>query len=101
MKLLHYKREWQHPFYARRKHKCPQCSAEMSLIKVSKTVNSKSPEAYQYNFNTGDTFMIGNVKFVWDELLCRKCGYQSDIVNFLQQEKAEKKRLKQKKKGLG
>ena len=27
-----------------------------------------------YDFSSGDTYMIGNIKFIWTEFLCAACG---------------------------
>lgn len=56
-----------------KKHYCPVCAAELTCIKTSKTVNSKSPEAGNYDFALGDSFLSGDVKFIWKEFYCPKC----------------------------
>ncbi|MBE6797195.1 MAG: hypothetical protein E7531_02510 [Ruminococcaceae bacterium] len=56
-----------------KKHYCPVCETQLSRIKVSKIVNSKSPEAKNYDFSGGDGFMVGDVEFVWDEFYCETC----------------------------
>lgn len=56
-----------------KKHYCPNCKNKLKLVKKSKTVNSNSPEAKNYDFNLGDGFMEGNVKFVWKEFECAMC----------------------------
>ena len=56
-----------------KKHYCPVCETQLSRIKVSKIVNSKSPEAKNYDFSGGDGFMVGDVEFIWDEFYCETC----------------------------
>lgn len=56
-----------------KKHYCPNCGKRLRLVKKSKIVNSNSPEAKNYDFNLGDSFMEGNVKFVWKEFQCPIC----------------------------
>ena len=48
------------PFYTMfKKHVCPTCGSKVELRYVSKIVNSKSPEAKNYDFSVGDTFFVG------------------------------------------
>ena len=56
-----------------KKHDCPNCGAQLGLIKVSKVVNSKSPEAKDFDFSNGEGFMCGDVKFIWKEFECPDC----------------------------
>ena len=52
------------PFYVHwKKHFCPKCGNKVELRYVSKIVNSKSPEAKDYDFSVGDTFFVGDVEF--------------------------------------
>lgn len=60
-----------------KEHNCPNCNNLLRRIKVSKVVNSKSPEAIHYDFSGIDYSMRGNVKFIWDEFICDVCGYQA------------------------
>lgn len=62
-----------------KKHYCPGCETRLQLIKVSKVVNSKSPEARNYNFSCGDGFLVGNVKFIWKEFYCPVCDRQFSV----------------------
>lgn len=46
------------PFYVHlKKHVCPKCGSKVELRYVSKIVNSKSPEAKDYDFSVGDIFL--------------------------------------------
>ena len=56
-----------------KKHYCPICGARLSRIKTFKVVNSNSPEAKNYDFTLGDSFMVGDVKFIWKEFYCSRC----------------------------
>lgn len=60
--------------YLRKKHYCPQCKALLKTVKVSKIVNSQSPEAKDFDFSCGDGFLTGDVKFTWKELECPTCN---------------------------
>lgn len=74
MKYQHIKRTFNNPFYVHfKKHYCINCGELLRAIKVSKIVNSNSTEAKKYDFSMGDTYMIGNVKFIWTEFQCHKC----------------------------
>ena len=62
-------------FYVRKAHFCPDCKAKMKTVKVSRVVNSRSPEAKDFDFSGADgTYAVGNIKFVWKEFECPSCG---------------------------
>ena len=61
-------------FQLLKKHYCPVCSTVLSKRKVSKIVNSESPEAKNYNFEVVDTFVKGDMKFTHIELYCNQCN---------------------------
>lgn len=56
-----------------KKHDCPNCGTQLGLVKVSRVVNSKSPEAKDFDFSNGEGFMCGDVKFIWKEFECLGC----------------------------
>ena len=62
-----------------KKHYCPVCNSELTITEVSKVVNSKSEEAKNYDFSNVDTSLVGNVKFIYPELLCTECGRQYSV----------------------
>ena len=62
-----------HPFFFLRKHYCPDCGAKMNVTKASKIVNSNSPEAKNYDFSSGDTFLVGDVEFIFKVFECPDC----------------------------
>lgn len=73
-------RIFDNPFYTYfRNHLCPKCGSILDVIKVKRVVNSKSPEAKNFDFSSGETFMIGDVKFIWNEFLCPKCNFQISV----------------------
>ena len=53
-----------------KKHYCPNCDRKLRLVKKDKIANSRSQEAKNYDFNLGDSFWEGDVKFVWKEFRC-------------------------------
>lgn len=61
------------PLYLNKKHICPKCGNKVELRYDSKTVNSKSPEAKDYDFSLGDTFLTGDVEFRTGYFHCPKC----------------------------
>ena len=80
MKYQHVQRIFKNPFYVNcKKHYCIDCGEQMTKIKVSKIVNSNSPEAKNFDFHTVDNYMIGDVKFIWIEFQCPKCKRQFTI----------------------
>ena len=60
-----------------KKHYCHICGGKVKVTYTSKTVNSKSPEAKNYDFSVGDTYYVGNVEFRICHFRCLDC--QSDI----------------------
>ncbi len=64
------------PFYIHwKKHYCPKCGKKLELMYTSKVVNSKSPEAINYDFFVGDTFFVGDVEFRTRYFFCNECQY--------------------------
>ncbi len=61
------------PFFFLKKHYCQKCNAKLNVVKDSKIVNSNSPEAQNYDFSLGDTYLVGDVKFVFKVLECPDC----------------------------
>jgi len=94
MKYHHVQRIWTRPLFVKfRKHYCPACGKELEKQTVSKIVNSESEEAKDFDFSSGDVFMVGNVKFIWTEFVCAKCNI-SYSVNEIHQSEKERKRAK-------
>ena len=91
MKIHGVKREWSRPFWVRfKKHHCPACNALLTTIKVSKVVNSKSEEAKNFDFSSGDTYMVGNIKFIWTEFQCNVCNNSYSLQEIRENEKKTK-----------
>ena len=91
LKIHGVKREWSRPFWVRfKKHYCPTCMNLLTTTKVSKIVNSNSEEAKDYDFSSGDTYMIGNIKFIWTEFLCATCGKTYSLQEIRENEKKTK-----------
>ncbi len=64
----------ENPLYVHlKKHFCPQCNTKVELKYKSKIVNSNSPEAKQYDFSLGDTFLVGDVEFRTRYFYCPQC----------------------------
>lgn len=75
-----------------KKHYCPKCRTKLERVKKSKVVNAKSPEAKNFDFNLGNSFLAGNVKFIWTEFQCPTCKRTFSIREMKQIEKLGKKR---------
>ena len=86
-----YKKRMLKTFWARfKKHYCPSCMNLLTTTKVSKIVNSNSEEAKDYDFSSGDTYMIGKIKFIWTEFLCTDCGKTYSLQEIRENEKKAK-----------
>lgn len=70
-----------------KKHYCPICKTKLKVIKKSEIVNSKSPEAKRLDFQIGDTWVSGDVKFIWEEFYCPVCKKQITIDELKKAEK--------------
>ena len=80
------------PFYVHlKKHFCPECGNKLELSYVSKIVNSKSPDAKDYDFSLGDIFWVGDVEFRTRYFHCTNC--QLDI-SFQEMKKHERNKQK-------
>jgi hypothetical protein len=90
MKVDGIKRIWANPFYLRfKKHFCPICNELLSPIKVSNVVNSESKEAKEFDFALSDGYMIGNIKFIWNEFSCKTCNKNYSVNEIKKTEKRE------------
>ncbi len=78
------------PFYVHwKKHACPRCGAKLKTAYDSVVVNSDSPEAKNYDFSVGDTYLKGDVEFRMSFFRCPECGFE---IAFDEMKKLEKKK---------
>jgi len=83
---------FENPFYVKlKKHYCPNCSKVLTVKKVSKIVNSKSDEAKYFDFDNGENFMRGDVKFIWNIFYCNDCKNEITIKDMKKYEANMKK----------
>ena len=65
-----YKREYNDVLYFKKDHFCPDCKTKLEKVPISKVVNSKSPEAKDFDFSMGGgTYAVGDIQFTWDGFL--------------------------------
>lgn len=82
------------PFYVHfKKHVCPKCGGKVELRYVNKTVNSKSPEAKDFDFSVGDSFFVGDVEF---RIRCFYCANCLLDISFKEMKKYEKEKREEK-----
>jgi uncharacterized protein YbaR (Trm112 family) len=91
MKAHGVKREWSSPIFCLKTHYCPCCNERLEKTKTETIVNSALEEAKNYDFSSGDTFMIGNIKFIRTAFRCNKCDKTYSIDELKKAEKASKK----------
>ena len=73
-----------HPFFFLKKHYCPKCNEKLKVVKEFKIINSNSAEAKNYDFSMVDTYLSGDVKFIFKKLECTKCKVRfsaEEIIN--------------------
>ena len=81
------------PFYIHfKKHFCFKCGSKLELRYVCEVINSKSPEAKNYDFSLGDTFLVGDVEFRTGYFYCTNCKKGISIQEMKKREKDRKKR---------
>lgn len=91
-------RIYKHPIFVfLKKHNCPRCNTMLERIVVSKTVNSK--EARQFDHYAADVPLFGDVRFIWDEFQCPKCGNCISVEDMVRIEKDKKRQRRQMKNG--
>jgi uncharacterized protein YbaR (Trm112 family) len=74
-----------------KKHLCPGCEQMLEVKKVSKVVNSKSPEAKNFDFSVADSSLSGDVKFTYYEFYCLNCKKYYSINEINKYEKQGRK----------
>jgi hypothetical protein len=76
MKIHGRKRIFSNPFWVNlRNHFCPDCNEILTVTTESKVVNSRSPEAKDFDFSDacGEVNLVGNIKFTWTVFECPVC----------------------------
>ena len=69
-----YIREYNDGLYFKKDHFCPDCKTKLEKVTVSKVVNSRSPEAKDFDFSMGGgTYAVGDIQFTWYEFECPNC----------------------------
>jgi hypothetical protein len=85
-------------FYLMRKHYCLKCNSLLEKKKVSKIVNSHSPEAKDYKFSTGgNSYLHGDVKFTTLNFFCMTCNAQYTIEEQIEIERRLRKERRKEK----
>lgn len=76
---------WLYTYF--KKHYCPICNEKLEVKKISRVVNSKSSEAKNYDFSLGDSFLVGDVEFIFYVFSCPKCNKQYSVQEMKRNEK--------------
>ena len=80
------------PFFVHcKKHYCPDCKEQLGTMKAWDIVHSGSEESKKYDFSCGDTYLCGNIKFIWTVFVCAKCEKTYSVGEIYQLEKAARK----------
>jgi len=68
------------PIYMfKKKHSCAYCSSLLTTRKVTRVINSSSPEADGFDFSMGDAYFVGDVEFSWYVFYCTNCKEEVSI----------------------
>ena len=59
-----------------KKHACPTCDRQLKVVKMKKTVRSKTKEAANFDFTAANVNLGEKVKFIWFEFRCPDCEVQ-------------------------
>ena len=59
-----------------KKHACPTCGKQLKVVKMKKTVRSKTKEAANFDFTAANVRLGEKVKFIWFEFRCPDCAVQ-------------------------
>lgn len=59
-----------------KKHACPTCGKQLKVVKMKKTVRSKTKEAANFDFTAANVRLGEKVKFIWFEFRCPDCEVQ-------------------------
>ena len=59
-----------------KKHACPTCCRQLKVVKMKKTVRSKTKEAANFDFTAANVNLGEKVKFIWFEFRCPDCEVQ-------------------------
>ena len=59
-----------------KKHACPMCGRQLKVVKMKKTVRSKTKEAANFDFTAANVNLGEKVKFIWFEFRCPDCAVQ-------------------------
>ena len=88
--------KWSYSFSMRiKKYFCSECDNVLVVKRENKIVNSKSPEAIHFDFNTDDGVLRGDVKFIWDVFYCSKCNEDLSHMQIFQYAKNNKSKIKE------
>ncbi len=63
-------------FMRLKKHVCPDCSAQLRVVKMKKTVKANTKEASGFDFTAAGHPLGEKVKFIWYEFKCPECDAQ-------------------------
>ena len=83
------------PFFTfSKKHFCHHCGKILEIKKVSKIINSKSIEAKDFDFSSGDSYLSGDVEFNYHLFFCIDCDKYYSVKEIKEKEKLLKLKRK-------
>ena len=77
-----------------KKHACPNCAAQLKVVKMKKTVKANTEEAAGFKFTAAGHPLGEKVKFIWYEFKCTGCGNMTTEADM----KAYEKRIREEEK---
>ncbi|MBQ4283924.1 MAG: hypothetical protein IJB96_08370 [Lachnospira sp.] len=85
-------------YYLKKPHNCFSCGCILEKKRREAVVHSNSPEAKNYDFGIGDTYLVGYVRFITFYFQCPSCGRSYEIRELINLEREQKRKEKKGKK---
>jgi C4-type Zn-finger protein len=77
-----------------KKHDCPVCGKQMKIVRMTKTVRSKTKEAKGFSFSVLEIPRGEKIKTIWYEFECKDCRktYPEDEMREIEKKQKKERR---------